>query len=243
MVDMNAPQTTPREAAVGDAFRLLEILASRPHGAEPSALAEEAGLSARTLADLGGQLTGLGMVEGHAGRWHIGSAIVRLGKAAGPEPRLRAVAQPFLELLSAATGWPSGVFVVAGDVVTTVAVADWLGPESRPPFPVMRPGLDFPLSTAAGKALLASTGADRPSDWSPSDWEQLRTQLERTGVVVESEEVARDLGCIAAPVAGEGGRVAAAVCVLTLRNAATPKSVRAVRHAAAQIGGALRSAG
>jgi IclR family transcriptional regulator, acetate operon repressor len=164
---------------------------------------------------------------------------VRLCRATAPEPRLRRLAGPALERLSKTTGWPSGVFVLSGDAVTTVAVADWLDSESQAPFPPLRPGLDFPLTTAAGKVVMASAGASRPRELSPADWDDLHAQLRRTGVVVESEAVARDVGCVAASVTGSDGRVVAAVCVVTLRNAATPRVLRAVREAAAQIGEAL----
>ncbi len=217
-LDGNAVRSVDRAAS-------LLIALGDCHGeAGVTELARSLGLHKSTASRLLATLEKRGLVEQdeETGKYRLGLVVIRLAERAERTLDLRAIAMPELDRLARATHETTGLGVIDGDQLVTVAqadgpnlvaVGDWTG-------------RGVPLhSVAAGKVILASLperevlrlvrrGLDRFTDRTITQLEPLLEELARVrrrGYAVAFGEYDPTLNAIAAPVHDARGAVIAAV--------------------------------
>jgi IclR family transcriptional regulator, acetate operon repressor len=199
------------------AFGLLDTLSRAPDGVGLSELARRSGLPKATTYRLVEQLVELGAVQRYGHRYHVGSLLGRLGRSWQPHPRLRQVAREPAMALAASTRSAVALTVLDGDRVRVVTATAGSGGE----LPWTKADSDLADRTAAGQVLLA-TGYDRdpPAVLSTVEWQRLRADLRRHGaLVIDHENVAPAIRCVAAPVVlPDGAGTASISALVTHRN-------------------------
>jgi IclR family transcriptional regulator, acetate operon repressor len=217
-LDGNAVRSVDRAAA------LLLALGECTGDAGVTELARRLGLHKSTASRLLATLEKRGLVEqdGESGKYRLGLAVIRLADRAERTLDLRAIAMPELDRLARATRETTGLGVLDGDCLVTVAQAD--GPNLVALGD--RTGRGMPLhSVAAGKVLLASLperevmrlvrrGLDRFTDRTITQLEPLLEELARVrrrGFATAFGEFDAGLNAVAAPVRDARGTVIAAV--------------------------------
>ena len=220
VLDSNAVRSVDRAAA------LLIALGDSPGEAGVTELARRLGLHKSTASRLLGTLQKRGLVEqnGETGKYRLGLAVIRLAQRAERSLDLGGIAAPDLERLARLTHETTGVGVLDGDSLMTVAqadgpnlvaVGDWTGRAT-------------PLHcVASGKVLLASLaerdvlrivrrGLLRCTDRTIVELEPLLEELariRRRGYAMAIGEYEPSLNAVAAPIHDARGNVIAAVDV------------------------------
>jgi DNA-binding IclR family transcriptional regulator len=245
-LDGNAVRSVDRAAAL-----LLALGESRGE-AGVTELARRLGLHKSTASRLLATLQKRGLVEQdeETGKYRLGLVVIRLAERAEQTLDLRSIAMPELERLARATHETTGLGVLDGDLLLTVAQAD------GPNLVAMGDwtGRGVPLhSVAAGKVLLAAfperevvrlvrRGLDRFTDRTITQLEPLLEELvrvRRRGYATAFGEYDAGLNAVAAPVHDARGAVVAAVDVWGPAFRVTPRRVpelvQHVRESAAAI--------
>ncbi|MFD8783043.1 IclR family transcriptional regulator [Kitasatospora sp. NPDC059599] len=137
-------------------------------------------------------------------RYRLGGRVLSLAHRALEDFDVRQVAAPYLAALNARCGYTVRLAVLHdGEVLYLDEVA---GPAAAEP---SRIGRRAPVTgTAVGRVLLAGLPADGPCE------EAELAAVRRRGWAAESAEHREAVTCVAAPVAGSGGRTVAA-CALS----------------------------
>jgi IclR family transcriptional regulator, acetate operon repressor len=245
-LDGNAVRSVDRAAA------LLLALGDSHGEAGVTELARRLGLHKSTASRLLATLEKRGLVEQdeETGKYRLGLVVIRLAERAERTLDLRSIAMPELERLARATHETTGIGVLDGDQLLTVAqadgpnlvaVADWTG-------------RCVPLhSVAAGKVLLASLperevlrlvrrGLTRFTEHTITELEPLLEELARVrrrGYATAFGEFDQALAAVAAPVHDARGAVIAAVDVwgpaFRVTAKRVPELVQQVRETAAAV--------
>jgi IclR family transcriptional regulator, acetate operon repressor len=245
-LDGNAVRSVDRAAA------LLLALGECQGEAGVTELARRLGLHKSTASRLLATLEKRGLVEQdeETGKYRLGLVVIRLAERAERTLDLRAIAMPELDRLARATHETTGLGVLDGDQLLTVAqadgpnlvaVGDWTG-------------RSVPLhSVSAGKVLLASLpereilrrvrrGLDRFTDRTITGLEPLLEELARVrrrGYATAFGEYDTALNGIAAPVYDARGNVIAALDVwgpsFRVTPHRVPELVQQVRESAAAV--------
>jgi DNA-binding IclR family transcriptional regulator len=245
-LDGNAVRSVDRAAA------LLLALGESSGEAGVTELARRLGLHKSTASRLLATLEKRGLVEQdeESGKYRLGLIVIRLAERAEQTLDLRSIAMPELERLARATRETTGLGVLAGSDMLTVAqcdgpnlvaMADWTGRAS-------------PLhSVAAGKVLLAAMpereilrlvrgGLCPCTDRTITQLEPLLEDLARVrrrGYATAFGELDAALNAIAAPVHDARGNVVAALGIWGPAFRVTPRRVpelaQAAREAAAAV--------
>lgn len=207
-------------------------------------LAERTGLPKPTVHRLAADLVRLGWLERtERARYRLAGKLSELGSLVPGRPNLGEAALPFLRDLHEATREMVHLGVREGSEVLQVE-----GVLGHHPLQLPSPAAGgLPLNcTAAGKALLAFSGAE-PAESLPAqplpgltphsvtDPERLRTALEQvqvSGLAYDDQEAVPGVSCVAAPVF-DGGSAVAALSVAVPRERYRPAQLApAVRTAA-----------
>ncbi|HEY5436067.1 MAG TPA: IclR family transcriptional regulator [Candidatus Limnocylindrales bacterium] len=245
-LDGNAVRSVDRAAS------LLLALGDCHGEAGVTELARRLGLHKSTASRLLATLEKRGLVEQdeESGKYRLGLIVIRLAERAERTLDLRSIAMPELDRLAKLTRETTGIGVLEGDQMLTVAqadgpnlvaVGDWTG-------------RGVPLhSVASGKVLLASLpereimrlvrrGLDRRTERTITQLEPLLEELARVrrrGYAMAFGEFDRGLNAVAAPVHDARGQVIAAVDVWGPAFRVTPRRVPElvglVREAAAAV--------
>ncbi len=245
-LDGNAVRSVDRAAA------LLLALGDSHGEAGVTELARRLGLHKSTASRLLATLEKRGLVEQdeETGKYRLGLVVIRLAERAERTLDLRSIAMAERERLARVTRETTGIGVIDGDQMLTVAqadgpnlvaVADWTG-------------RCVPLhSVAAGKVLLASLperevlrfvrrGLTRFTEHTITELEPLLEELariRRRGYATAFGEFDQGLNAVAAPVHDARGSVVAAVDVWGPAFRVTPRRVpelvQQVREAAAAV--------
>jgi DNA-binding IclR family transcriptional regulator len=244
--DGNAVRSVDRAAA-------LMLALGESHGqAGVTELARRLGLHKSTASRLLATLEKRGLVEQDEenGKYRLGLVVIRLAERAEQTLDLRSIAMPELDRLARATRETTGLGVLDGDALLTVAQAD------GPNLVAMGDwtGRCVPLHCAAsGKVLLASLperevmrlvrrGLEPFTDRTITRLEPLLEELARVrrrGFATAFGEFEPTMNAIAAPVHDARGAVVAAVDVwgpsFRVAPARVPELVQHAREAAAAI--------
>jgi IclR family transcriptional regulator, acetate operon repressor len=224
-------QSSGRSVLEG-AFSLLEALKTAGD-AGLTALASGSGLPKATTHRLLEQLIELGAVERTAGRYRMGPRMFQLGQAWEPHPGLLTAAREPIRRLARATGTTVGVCVLSEGRTLVVAAVPGEIDELVP----MRPGRTLPLSTAAGKVLVASANPQNPLGPFPATWRREAAEIRDRGAAFDNEELISGVCCTAVPLHGSTGRTVAALCVLT----DPARALRPLSHAASRVARTITS--
>ncbi len=245
-VDGNAVRSVDRAAA------LLLALGDCHGEAGVTELARRLGLHKSTASRLLATLEKRGLVEqdDESGKYRLGLIVIRLAERAESTLDLRALAMPELDRLARATRETTGLGVLDGDQMLTVAQAD------GPNLVAMGDwtGRSAPLhSVAAGKVLLAALpereimrlvrrGLARCTEQTITQLEPLLEDLARVrrrGYATAFGEFNDGLNAIAAPVHNARGQVIAAMDVwgpaFRVTPGRIPEIVGQVREAASAV--------
>jgi DNA-binding IclR family transcriptional regulator len=245
-LDGNAVRSVDRAAA-------LLLALGESHGeAGVTELARRLGLHKSTASRLLATLEKRGLVEQdeESGKYRLGLVVIRLAERAERTLDLRSIAMPELDRLARATRETTGLGVLDGDQLLTVAQAD------GPNLVAMGDwtGRCAPLhSVAAGKVLMAALperevlrlvrrGLDRFTERTITGLEPLLEELariRRRGFATGFGEYDASLNAVAAPVHDARGQVIAAVDVWGPAFRVTPRRVpelvQQVREAAGAV--------
>ena len=215
--------TTKNISAVARAFVIVEKLSGVSSMCLED-LAKACGLAKPTVYRFLLTLRDLGYVRrGEGDRWFLTMKLFGIGSRALDHIDLPTVARPIAEALSASLGETVHMGILDGDEVLYV-----LKIESRYTIRMYsRVGKRVPLyCSAMGKALLANLPEDerlaamksmRPVRFTPNtivDTGALERELGRirsAGIAMDREEHEQGIICLAAPILGMGGTVAAAL--------------------------------
>jgi DNA-binding IclR family transcriptional regulator len=225
---------SPGRSVLEGAFALLEALAEAEAGVGLglTEAANRAGLPKSTAHRLLEQMCGIGAVERLFRGYVVGPLAGLLVQGRGRlHARIRfAVGGPAIRLAKLARA-DVAVCVLSGPEV--VVVATFAGHSAR--LPIVYPGTVLPPATAVARVLLSGahraehvvSGGELPSPCSDVVVE---------GVVIESELVLPGISCAAAPIYSPGGRVVAAIGVLSASARNLPQLGQLVFAAAAEAG-------
>ncbi len=242
--------------SVARAVDILESLEDAPSdGLTVTEVAKVVGLSKAAAFATLWTLAARGLVtasgEGTSRRYRLGLALVRLGQQAASQTTIADVGRPVLRALTEQTGLTSRLAVLEEDWAVVIGRVD-----SRTAVRLdLRMGQrEWPHCTGVGKALLSTlpeaeirdivgrVGMPARTERTITDPDALVESLARAraaGFVIDDEEDAPGITCLAAPIIDEHGRLLGAVSVtgLTADPALMrPKSVgRQVKAAAQQI--------
>jgi DNA-binding IclR family transcriptional regulator len=245
-LDGNAVRSVDRAAA------LLLALGDCHGEAGVTELARRLGLHKSTASRLLATLEKRGLVEQdeESGKYRLGLIVIRLAERAERTLDLRAIAMPELDRLARLTRETTGLGVVQGELMLTVAQAD------GPNLVAMGDwtGRGAPLhSVAAGKILLAALpereilrlvrrGLDRCTERTITQLEPLLEELARVrrrGYATAFGEFDKGLNAVAAPVHDARGQIIAAMDVwgpaFRVTPSRIPELVGHVREAAAAV--------
>jgi IclR family acetate operon transcriptional repressor len=245
-LDGNAVRSVDRAAA-------LLIALGESHGeAGVTELARRLGLHKSTASRLLATLEKRGLVEQdeESGKYRLGLVVIRLANRAERTLDLRSIAMPELDRLARATRETTGLGVLDGDQLLTVAQADgpnlvamgdWTG-RFVPPHCV-----------ASGKVLMASLpereilrlvrrGLDQLTDRTIIQLEPLLEELariRRRGYATAFGEYDAQLNAIAAPVHDARGQVVSSVYVWGPTFRITPRRVPELAQQVLESAGAI----
>ncbi|OAR22746.1 hypothetical protein A8W25_24500 [Streptomyces sp. ERV7] len=217
------------------AFSLLEVLARLEDGGL-SELAAGAGLPKTTVHRMLDQLVALDVVERRFGRYRMGPAIVRLGRAWNPDRPLHTAAAGPLRHLAAATRASVSVSVAGTGSPLVVAM---LPGEVDDVFP-LRVGSVLPPGSAAEVVLAAAAPAlAPPEDHGAARWRRRIVAAREHGTAVDHYEADTLVACLAAPVRAPSGKVVAALAVSVLERGRLAGAEEPLRRAARMVGANL----
>ena len=213
---------------------VLEQLERRPNGATIRELTALLSLPRTTIYRIVNTLQGHDMVRrDDTGAYHLGRRLLSLAShviAGVSEVDLAALAQPFLDKLSAEIGEGSKLSVIDQDGILVLAAA-----QGRRQYALtVAPGQRMPIHAgAASKLLLAHLPPEEMAAWlakpliaytpkSLTDPKRLMTELtriKRLGWAQDRGENAPSIQAFAAPVRDRTGRVVAAISIPYLAGA------------------------
>ncbi len=245
-LDGSAVRSVDRAAA------LLLALGDSHGEAGVTELARRLGLHKSTASRLLATLEKRGLVEQdeESGKYRLGLVMIRLAGHAERALDLRSIAMPELDRLARSTRETTGIGIVEGDKLLTVAQVDGPNLSAMSDWT----GRGVPLhSVAAGKVLLSALpereimrlvrrGLDQRTDRTITALEPLLEELARVrrrGFATAFGEYDASLNAIAAPVYDVRGQVVAALGVWgsssRITPARVPELVQAARTAAASV--------
>ncbi len=242
--------------SVARAFDVLRAIAGEPAGV--TEVAARTGLAKSTAQRLLGALAAAGAAERtEDGRWRVGPAVAALAAGPGTPGSLIAAARPVLIALAGATGEAAGLAIAEEGLVRyldqvdsaqPVAVRDWTG-SRLPMHPVSSGRVLLAARSQAAVARALGGPLERFTARTVTDPERLRAILaavRRDGVAWTEDEYQEGISSVAAPIAGSGGEVVAAVHLHGPSYRFPGERPRAgfedaVRDAAARIGARLRA--
>jgi DNA-binding IclR family transcriptional regulator len=234
--------------ALSKGFNILEAVTADRRGLSFSEVVDQTGIPKASAHRLLRELVDLSALTfDEATRTYQGGLLLAgLGASVTANYDVRRVVRPHLEALHARTGSVVTLGIRDGDVgiyIDKIEPADF----------VIRlhseVGKSFPLHcTAMGKVLLAHSDsatihriARRKlrayTDNTITDGQALRDELMevlKKGIAVDREEITRGLTCLAAPIRGVDGAVAAAVSCTISSFDATPRKLQEVARLVAQ---------
>ncbi|UED88775.1 IclR family transcriptional regulator [Streptomyces profundus] len=214
-------------------------------------LANRTGLPKATVHRLAADLMAIGWLERSGTHYQLGGKLFELGARVPRRRALREAALPFLQDLFEATRETVHLGVREGHEVVYV---ERIHGHDVLPLP-SRIGGSLPLTcTGVGKALLAFSSAELAEEvfaaplpgltpHSITDPVRLRTAVEQAqaaGLAYEEQEAALGVSCIAAPVFGSGGAVAALSVAVPRARFRPAQLAPAVRTAALGLSRVLR---
>ena len=227
---MNEDRQTRATAIVGSvdkAMRVLQVMVQYDGDVDLATLAGQLEFPKSTLVRLLQTMRRHGMIHQDlkTRRYRLGTALIRLGKAAERQFDLVRIVRPFLEELTRSTGETASFAVLERDrAVYLVQVLSESIIRGVPPI-----GFELGLHcTAVGKVLLTSFNDDqiaaflvehglpRHTENTIVNAEVLRKELERikqNGYALDNEEAENGGRCIAAPVLDDDHAVVAAVSI------------------------------
>lgn len=208
-----------RGRAVGSVARaaeLLDVLAASDSGLGVNELARRIGVNASTASRLLATLQGAGLVtRSDGGPYRLGLKLVTLSERVLAQLDVRQLARPLLARLVTETGETATLSLPGEDEAITV---DFV-PSPSSVVSMARVGRpSIPHATAAGKVMLAFTGAPGGraltafTERTITDAGALNAELETVRERGWAEAVGErepDLAALAAPVFGRGGALAA----------------------------------
>lgn len=212
-------------SALSKGFRILEVVTADRGGLSFSDIVEQTGIPKASAHRLLRELVGLSALTfDEATRIYSGGLLLAgLGASVTANYDVRRIVRPHLEALHARTGNVATLGIRDGDVGIYI---DKIEPADLVIRLHSEVGKSFPLHcTALGKVLLAHSDpatinrvARRKlqsfTENTITDGQALREELETVtgnGYAIDREEITRGLVCVAAPVYGVSGQIAAAV--------------------------------
>jgi DNA-binding IclR family transcriptional regulator len=234
-----------------NACRILKLLADSPDHLKAAEIGRALGIPVTTTLRIMTTLHLEGLVRKLGNQYELGPALIRLGTAALSNTEIRSLALPVLEKLTARTDETSHLAIPCDGRSLIVAVED----SPHPLRAASRPGFLAELHcSSTGKTFLAFLYKDRlselysnanPSKRTPktkTTLASLKADAEETskrGFSLDDEEFNPGVRCLAAPVFGADGTVAAAIGITasTVRFtvARIPEMAAAVKDAAAEL--------
>jgi DNA-binding IclR family transcriptional regulator len=207
-------------SVLGRALAVLEAFGAEDVELSLGALTARTGLAKTTALRLAGGLVDAGLLERLGHGYRLGIHLFELGERVPRQRELRQLALPFMEDLYEATHDVVHLAVLDGSEVLYFAKIS--GSRSSP-LPTRVGGRQPAHCTALGKAILAYAGpaataavleAGLPrvtahTICSPRLFARQLTEARRAGYAVEREEVVLGNCCVAAPLLGPSGPVAA----------------------------------
>jgi len=201
-------------------------------------------------------LTHLGYVVQEGKLFRLGSKVLELGYSYLAQMPVSALAQPYLDKLTALTGDTSVVAVLDGDHIVHVAKAS----TNRMLAPTATVGRPFKaLYTSTGRVLLAfqheadlddyvaRVEVEHLTQWSITNRAQLAAELRKIrsqGYAIANQEIEEGIRSIAAPIFNGSGKCVAAVSVITMvasvaKKRLTEEFLPPLRATANELGAAL----
>jgi DNA-binding IclR family transcriptional regulator len=214
------PEHTEQRSLLGRADLLLSAFDEGHQSLSLAGLAARTGLPRTTAYRMAERMVLLGWLARRQGRYRIGRRLFEVGMLSPDPMALREAALPFMEDLYEATHGTVHLTVRDG---TDVFYAEKIAGHT-PVTAASRIGGRLPIyATGVGKALLAHSGESvldevlasglrRFTDATCATPEALRAELDATrrrGVAIDSGEYDRHVRCVAAPVHGPTGVLAA----------------------------------
>ncbi len=253
-----APGSDPRPAGeryvipnLRNACRILKLLGRHPDGLRSAELARSLAIPVTTTLRIMTTLHLEGLARRTEGRYELGPALIQLGTAALAGAEIRELALPVLDRLTAATDETAHLAIPCDRRSLIVAVQN----SPHPLRAASRPGFLADLHcSSTGKIFLAYLyrpelpeiyAEERPTKHTPATLTSLadvRREVDLTrerGYSVDNEEFNAGVRCLAAPVFGSDGAVAAAIGITAATVRFTkeriPEMAAKVRAAAAEL--------
>lgn len=240
----DAERRSPDRTVLGRVASIMEAFNCNQQILSLGDLSERTGLPKSTLHRLADQLCQIGWIRRERGGYCVGLRLFELGSLATEASRLREIALPHLQALSARTGMPAhlGVFD-GGEIVDLERVA------VQTVRTQVRRGGRFPVhASALGKAIAAfdetvagfAVEIDQSARTAATivDGDVMRAELgnvRRLGVAFDRGELFEGTGCIAAPIRGGRSVLGAVSVTAPLGRVRWSAVAEAVDHAAAAI--------
>lgn len=201
-------------------------------------------------------LAHLGYVVHDGKHFRLGSKVLELGYSYLAQMPLSAIAQSYLDKLTARAGETSVIAILDGDHIVHVAKAGI----NRMLAPTVTVGRPFTaLYTSTGRVMLAFRHEDALQDylatvevehltqWSMTNREQLAAELARIrkqGYAIANQEIEEGIRSIAVPILNSGGKCIAAVSIITMvasiaKKRLTEEFLPLLRATAAELSAAL----
>jgi len=235
------------DAVLGRAFRVLRVFEAGSAELTLDELASRSELPRSTTHRLVHQLVAEGVLERSGQGWRLGVGLFELGLMVPRPQRLRDIALGYMEDLYEATRETVQLAVLDDDDVLYVEI---ICGHQKAPTPSRRGGRMSAHCTALGKALLAFS-EDAGQRWTKNNLPLARHtantladprslmrelgEVRRLGVAYDSEEAARGLVCVAAPILTSDGTAQAALSVsMASAGALTPLQAAPALRASAR---------
>ncbi len=206
-----------------NACRILKVLGRHPNGLKAADLARDLQIPVTTTLRIMTTLCLEGFARKVDGRFELGPVLIQLGNAALAGTEIRDLAQPLLQKLTDVTDETSHLAIPCDDRALIVAVQD----SPHPLRAASRPGFLAELHcSSTGKIFLAYLHRPRIAEILAGYTPTARTPLTQTtpaeikkeadltrkrGFSLDDEEFNPGVRCLAAPVFGPDGQVAAAI--------------------------------
>lgn len=240
---MRAPSPSSPTAVLDRAFALLELFGPGRFELTLAELTAGSALPRSTVHRLAAQLERLGALERTPRGWRVGVRMFELGQLVPSQLRLRERALPFMGDLYEATHQTIHLAVLERQDVVYVEV---IAGHQKVRSPSRRGGRVPAHCTAVGKVLLAFAPELPPVDGPElvartartiTDREHLRWvlgEVRLTGLAYDDEEAMPGLCCVAAPVIGHQGVVAALSISMPIDAELTPRQAAPILRTAAR---------
>jgi DNA-binding IclR family transcriptional regulator len=236
---VGGPDTGTGRRVLDGAFAILDALAGTESGLGLTELTQRSGLAKASAYRLAEQLVSLGAVQRHDRRYYVGPRLNHIGQVWQPDPRLRALAQPFVRRAAETAGAIVSMTILAGGRPRLICAT---APRGHPPIP--EPSGDWPGRSATG-CVLHGTDPDTadavPAGWTARDWHRLRASLQIPDATVsDRHDVLPGISCVAAPVWGPDGRCAGVITAMAESPGLPPALPGLVARTARAVGAAMR---